>query len=57
MSIDEYFAMEIGSQHSAWNSNEGYYSESLDEQPEDILMELIARFGRTIMRAREDLEK
>ena len=38
------------------NSN-GYYSESLDETPEDVLMELIARFGQTIIKAREDLDK
>lgn len=35
----------------------GYYSENVEETPEDVLMELIARFGQTIMRAREDLEK
>uniref|UniRef100_A0A6B2EBL0 Putative diuretic hormone class 2-like protein n=1 Tax=Phlebotomus kandelakii TaxID=1109342 RepID=A0A6B2EBL0_9DIPT len=33
----------------------GYYNE-IEEQPEDVLMELIARFGQTIMRARDDLE-
>lgn len=34
----------------------GYYNE-LEEVPDDILMELMARFGQTIMRARNDLEK
>lgn len=34
-----------------------YYNDRLEEQPEDILMELIARFGQTIMRARNDMEK
>uniref|UniRef100_A0A0A1WUH4 Diuretic hormone class 2 n=1 Tax=Zeugodacus cucurbitae TaxID=28588 RepID=A0A0A1WUH4_ZEUCU len=33
----------------------GYYNE-LEEVPDDILMELMARFGQTIMRARNDLE-
>ena len=37
-------------------SNGGYYNE-LEEVPDDILMELMARFGQTIMRARNDLEK
>ncbi|XP_055685996.1 diuretic hormone class 2 isoform X3 [Lutzomyia longipalpis] len=36
-------------------SHSGYYNE-IEEQPEDVLMELIARFGQTIMRARDDLE-
>uniref|UniRef100_W8BCC9 Diuretic hormone class 2 n=2 Tax=Ceratitis capitata TaxID=7213 RepID=W8BCC9_CERCA len=35
--------------------NSGYYNE-LEEVPDDILMELMARFGQTIMRARNDLE-
>lgn len=35
----------------------GYYSDSVDETPEDVLMELIARFGQTILRARDDMEK
>lgn len=35
----------------------GYYSENVDETPEDVLMELIARFGQTLMRARDDLAK
>ncbi|XP_059222040.1 diuretic hormone class 2 isoform X1 [Stomoxys calcitrans] len=35
--------------------NNGYYNE-LEEVPDDILMELMARFGQTIMRARNDLE-
>lgn len=37
--------------------NSGYYSENVDETPEDVLMELIARFGQTLMRARDDLAK
>lgn len=46
-------------QHSylSEHCSNGYYSENVDETPEDVLMELIARFGQTIMRAREDLEK
>lgn len=36
--------------------NTGYYGERVNEQPEDVLMELIARFGQTIMRARDDME-
>lgn len=36
----------------------GYYAENAEEAPEDaLLMELIARFGQQILRAREDLEK
>ncbi|XP_075149897.1 diuretic hormone class 2 isoform X2 [Haematobia irritans] len=37
------------------SQNNGYYNE-LEEVPDDILMELMARFGQTIMRARNDLE-
>ncbi|XP_055304746.1 uncharacterized protein LOC129569672 [Sitodiplosis mosellana] len=33
----------------------GYYSENVDETPEDVLMELIARFGQTLMRARDEV--
>lgn len=33
-----------------------YYNE-VDEQPDEILMDLIARYGQTIMKARDDLEK
>lgn len=33
----------------------GYYSENGDETPEDLLMELIARFGQTLMRARDEV--
>lgn len=40
------------------SSNGGYggYNE-LEEVPDDLLMELMTRFGRTIIRARNDLEK
>lgn len=39
-----------------------YYSfehigNSIEEQPEDVLIDLITRYGQTIMRARDDLEK
>ncbi|XP_032592120.1 diuretic hormone class 2 isoform X3 [Drosophila grimshawi] len=39
------------------SSNNGYggYNE-LEEVPDDLLMELMTRFGRTIIRARNDLE-
>ncbi|KAM7351833.1 diuretic hormone class 2 isoform 2-T3 [Cochliomyia hominivorax] len=37
------------------SQSNGYYNE-LEEVPDDILMELMARFGQTIMRARNDLE-
>lgn len=33
-----------------------YYNE-VDEQPDEILMDLIARYGQTIMKARDELEK
>lgn len=42
---------------SRFSQNTGYYGERVNEQPEDVLMELIARFGQTIMRARDDMEK
>lgn len=29
----------------------------VDEQPDEFLMDLIARYGQTIMNARNDLEK
>ncbi|XP_038107696.1 diuretic hormone class 2 [Culex quinquefasciatus] len=29
---------------------------SIEEQPEDVLIDLITRYGQTIMRARDDLE-
>lgn len=29
----------------------------MDETPEDVLMELIARFGQTLMRARDEVAK
>lgn len=43
-------------QHGKHSQGGGYYNE-LEEVPDDILMELMARFGQTIMRARNDLEK
>lgn len=39
------------------NNSSGYYSENVDETPEDVLMELIARFGQTLMRARDEVAK
>lgn len=39
-----------------YSHNNAYYNE-VEEAPEDVLMELIARFGQTIMRARDDVEK
>ncbi|KAL9926148.1 diuretic hormone class 2 isoform X1 [Glossina fuscipes] len=39
-----------------YSQSNSYYSNELEEVPDDILMELIARFGQTIMRARNDLE-
>lgn len=38
-------------------NSSGYYSENMDETPEDVLMELIARFGQTLMRARDEVAK
>lgn len=43
-------------QHHFWNSG-GYYSDNAEETPEDLLMELIARFGQTLMRARDEVAK
>ncbi|EDW57641.2 diuretic hormone class 2 isoform X2 [Drosophila virilis] len=37
------------------NGGYGAYNE-LEEVPDDLLMELMTRFGRTIIRARNDLE-
>lgn len=53
---NEFFFVSITFSHG--NSN-GYYTDvqNPDETPEDVLMELIARFGQTLMRAREDLAK
>lgn len=51
-----YFALHM-LRHLKHQCSNGYYPENVDETPEDVLMELIARFGQTIMRAREDLEK
>lgn len=42
---------------SFYSADNAYYSDRLEEQPEDVLMELIARFGQTILRARNDMEK
>lgn len=37
--------------------NSNYYADTPDETPEDVLMEFIARFGQTLIRARDDLAK
>ena len=29
----------------------------IDDQPDDLLIDLIARYGQTIMKARDDMEK
>lgn len=45
--------------HNSQSNGGGYgggYNE-LEEVPDDLLMELMTRFGRTIIRARNDLEK
>lgn len=38
-------------------SSQNEYMNEIQEMPDDVLLELIARFGQTIMRARDDLEK
>lgn len=35
----------------------GYYGENAQETPEDVLIELMARFGQSILRAEENLQK
>lgn len=42
---------------SSMENSNGYYSDNADETPEDLLMELIARFGQTLMRARDEVAK
>lgn len=42
---------------SSFGNSGGYYSDNADETPEDLLMELIARFGQTLMRARDEVAK
>lgn len=32
------------------------FDNSMEDQPEDVLIDLITRYGQTIMRARDDLE-
>lgn len=42
--------------HSASLRNYEQFDNNLEEQPEDVLIDLITRYGQTIMRARDDLE-
>lgn len=40
------------------HGSNGYYLENAaQETPEDVLIELIARFGQSILRAEENLQK
>lgn len=43
--------------HHFYSGSGSYYSDGADETPEDVLMEFIARFGQTLLRARDDLAK
>ncbi|CAO1395361.1 unnamed protein product, partial [Diamesa tonsa] len=41
------------------NSHNNYYPSmynEIDDQPDDLLIDLIARYGQTIMKARDDME-
>ncbi|XP_062710922.1 diuretic hormone class 2 [Aedes albopictus] len=42
--------------HSASLRSYEQYDNNLEDQPEDVLIDLITRYGQTIMRARDDLE-
>lgn len=43
--------------HFCIASQNGYYNEVVEEEPEEALMELIARVGQTLMRNREESGK
>lgn len=42
--------------HSASLRSYEQFDNNLEDQPEDVLIDLITRYGQTIMRARDDLE-
>ncbi|XP_058463869.1 diuretic hormone class 2 [Malaya genurostris] len=42
--------------HTVPIKNYESFDDNMEDQPEDVLIDLITRYGQTIMRARDDLE-